>query len=179
LNEAPAGALKTLNLQELAAGMPGLTPAGGRLLLEAAMVCLESCGHSSGVTLVAAPKNLSLEWAPIDDRIRRAYADMQESVEWGACGAAILVLREATSFVVVERAVKGLGVDYWIGLANDDMLFQRKARLEVSGILRGTEQQIAARMRAKTEQTRRSDALGPAFVAVIEFGRPLAWLDRR
>jgi len=49
--------------------------------------------------------------------------------------------------------------------------------LEVSGILSGTDTQIAARVKQKKKQMNPSDDLGRGIVAVIEFGKPLAVLD--
>jgi len=43
-----------LSLAALSAGMPGLTPACGQTLAEAAAVCLESRSHETGVRLERA-----------------------------------------------------------------------------------------------------------------------------
>jgi hypothetical protein len=78
-----------------------------------------------------------------------------------------------------DRAVQeGTGFDWWLG--NDDDLFQAKARLEVSGILKGTTKQISSRISSKKSQTRQSDALGlAAFVVVVEFGTPRSRVVQR
>jgi hypothetical protein len=53
--------------------------------------------------------------------------------------------------------------------------FQRMARLEVSGIRKGSQGQINARIKQKTEQSRASDAGGlPAYIIVVEFSRPIS-----
>lgn len=52
-------------------------------------------------------------------------------------------------------------------------LFQGKKRLEVSGILRGNEATLRARVQQKLRQTDRSDVVGlPAVVVVVEFSAP-------
>ena len=52
-------------------------------------------------------------------------------------------------------------------------LFQGKKRLEVSGILRGNEANLKARVKEKVRQTNRSDQIGlPAIVVVVEFSSP-------
>jgi hypothetical protein len=79
--------------------------------------------------------------------------------------------------VVVERSVKGLGFDYWLGDKDDDELFAGKARLEVSGILSGSRSQAQARVRQKREQMKPSDRLAPGYVAVVEFGTPIACVE--
>ncbi len=75
----------------------------------------------------------------------------------------------------MERSVrgKGFGFDFWIGSANDaSTLFQRKARLEVSGIRKGTKSTIQSRVNMKLKQIAPSDAVAPGYVAVVEFGTP-------
>lgn len=173
--------LKKINLTALAEGMPGLTPASGQMLAEAAAVCLEDRKHQPGVCLSRAGliiEDLYVEWPPVDDQKRRSYADMQEATERGACGVAILIAREATGKVVVERSKKGTGFDYWLGDADDDDLpFQRSSRLEVSGILSGTKTQIDSRIRQKKEQIAPTDHIAPGYVVVVEFGTPVARIE--
>jgi hypothetical protein len=58
--------------------------------------------------------------------------------------------------------------------------FQRMARLEVSGIRKGSRSQINARVKQKTEQTRASDAEGlPAYIIVVEFSRPISTVSAK
>lgn len=163
-------------------GLPALTVAAGRFLAEAAAVCLESQGHVPGVTLAARapdPVAFTLQWPEVSDQTRRTFNDMQDATEFGACGIAILLVLALTGFTVVERSRKGTGFDYWLGHPTG-LPFQNKARLEVSGILRGTEGQIAARMREKLKQTEASDeTLLPAYAVVVEFSRPRAEVGKR
>lgn len=169
-----------MNLAELCDGMPGLTKASGTMLAESAAVCLESQAHQPGVQLIMTGLKsdlLSLEWLAVDDQQRRCYRDMQEATERGAYGVAILVVRELTGRVVVERSKKGPGFDYWLGDKDDDLLFLGKARLEVSGILSGTAAQIAGRVKQKKEQMKPSAHLATGYVAVIEFGNPIAHVE--
>jgi hypothetical protein len=83
--------------------------------------------------------------------------------------------------VVVERSAKGLGFDYWLGNDGEDddgdELFAKRARLEVSGILSGPRSQAQARLRQKREQVKPSDHLAPGYVAVVEFGTPIACVE--
>lgn len=58
-------------------------------------------------------------------------------------------------------------------IADDsDTLFQRKARLEVSGIRKGSEAIIQSRVNMKLKQIAPSDSVAPGYVAVVEFGTP-------
>jgi hypothetical protein len=176
-------AKKNMSLAALSEGMPGLTAARGQTLAEAAAVCLESRNHQTGIRLPRIglmPEDLHVEWQPVDDQMRRCYADMPEATEWGACGIAILVVKEVTGMVVIERSVKGTGFDYWLGdKDNDGLPFVGTSRLEVSGILSGTWSQIEFRIKQKRDQIRPSDHLAPGFVAVVEFGTPVACVERK
>ena len=181
---APAAPTKkAMSLAALAVGMPGLTAASGQTLAEAAAVCLESRKHQTGVRLQRTGmmrEDLHVEWQPVDEQNRRCYADMQEATERGACGVAILVVREATGLVVVERSKKGTGFDYWLGDKDHDGLpFEGVSRLEVSGILIGTQTQIDARIKQKKEQMKPTDQIAPGFVAVVEFGTPIARVENK
>ena len=61
-----------------------------------------------------------------------------------------------------------------------DFPFQETARLEVSGILKGTKSQINQRLKEKLEQTEKSDNLKlPAFVIIAEFSAPLVKIKKR
>src|SRR5260370_18901814 len=176
-----ATAKKALNLVALAEGsMPGLTRACGTSLAEAAAVCLEERQHRTGVTFHLTgvrAEQFSMEWPPVDDQARRCYNDLQEATERGPYGIAILIVCDLAGMVVVERSKKGPGFDYWLGNGDDDLLFAGKPRLGVSGILSGSRSQAQARMRQKKEQGKPSDHLAPGYVAVVEFGTPIACVE--
>lgn len=149
-------------------------------MAEAAAVCLEDQHHQQGVGLQIRGKYktvYSLEWPAVTDRIRGSY-DLEEATEYGACGVAILLMREQTG-LTVQRALKGGGFDYWLGTAEGELPFQHQARLEVSGIRRGDSSRIKARVTEKLEQTHPSDGTMPAYVVVVEFGRPLAHVEKK
>lgn len=162
--------------------MPALTPASGERLTEAASQCLESHGHALRVSLEVVghhTETFLLERMPVDDVIQRTFSDPEEATEEGACAIAILLVRELTGWSVVRRARRGTGFDYYLG---SDASLDFQARLEVSGILQGTEAQIEARRQQKRIQTMKSDStLGhlTAYAVVVEFSRPEARVDRR
>lgn len=180
--EEAAPTKKTVSLVALCQGMPGLTTASGQMLAEAAAVCLEDRKHPSGVRLPRTGLmrgDLHVEWQPVDEQNRRCYADMQEATERGACGVAILVVREATGMVVIERSKKGTGFDYWLGEKDYEGLPFNGMRLEVSGILAGTKTQIDSRVKQKKSQMEPTDHLATGFVAVVEFGTPIACVENK
>jgi hypothetical protein len=103
---------------------------------------------------------------------------MPEATERGASAIAFLLMLQLTDYTVIERSRKGTGFDYWLG-HKDDMIFQRAARLEISGILSGTAQTVDTRVAQKKKQTRRSDGALPAYIVVVEFGAPTAKVVQR
>jgi hypothetical protein len=163
--------------------MPALTMAAGQTLAEAAAVCLEFKGHAAGVCF--SKKGLMIEdfyllWSPATEQAKRTYADMKVATELGACAIALLFVKEQLGKVVIERSAQGTGFDYWIGEeVVDGLPFQGMARLEVSGILTGTQAQIQGRIAQKKKQMDPTDASAPGFVAVVEFGTPIAHLERK
>ena len=100
---------------------------------------------------------------------------VEGEVEGEVAGIAALLLPHLTKLTVIERAVKGkgFGFDFWLGSIDDpDFLFQRKARLEVSGIRKGSDSIFQSRVKMKLEQIQPSDTLSPGYVCVVEFGTP-------
>ena len=174
-----------LDLNELDAGLPGITPAWGGAMVEAAIVCLLSQGHTPGVQLSTegcATYGRILTWTPLPNEAQanRAWADSQEATEYGATAIAVLLVKAESGYTVVERSAKGTGFDYWMGHDTDDPPFQNKAKLEISGIreAQGTgtavRGQVTTRVNQKVEQVARSGLLLPAYVIVVEFGTPIA-----
>ena len=175
-----------LSLGRLVRGMLGISPSFGQSMVEAASVCLQQQGHRPGVELTVEGsfrKHFRVEWDPVYGQAMRTWTDAEVATEHAAYGMAALLIEELTELTVVERARKGGGFDYWLGpKSTSTRLFQATARMEVSGIRRGSLAVVKARVRQKVEQTRASDnALGslPAFVVVVEFSRPLSEVVRR
>jgi len=167
-----------LNLDALVAGMAGITPRVGAYLAEAAVTCLEQERHNPDVDMRidgACEHRLRVRWTEQGDAAQRARAwgDADVATESGACGIAALLVTELTDYTVVERARKGPGFDYWLGRKDGSaLLFQEKARLEVSGVRRGDDPAIESRVRRKMKQIEPSDNGLPGVVAVVEFGSP-------
>jgi hypothetical protein len=161
-----------LALSSLRRGMEGLSAAKACALVEAAEVCLHHGRHGSGVRLAVTghwQASRALEFEPPSPSALRTHADLQEATESGACALAIAVARDETGMEVVERARKGTGVDYWLG----HVVGVFEARLEVSGILEGSDGQVARRARQKLDQMTRSGSSGvPGYAAVVDFASP-------
>jgi hypothetical protein len=176
----------SLHLASLVYDLPALTPALGGTLAEAAAVCLADRGHGDVCEMQlrwrADARLFAIHRPLVTDPMRRAYRDMQDATELGACGVAILAVRAITGYAVVERSVKGTGFDYWLGTIDAPSTasepLERKARLEVSGILHGAVRSVEARVREKIRQTRRWAGSYPAYIVVVEFSKPMVRIER-
>ena len=178
-----------LKLETLFADLPGLPQSFASLYYEALQICLGHSAHESGVeceirSLDEVLSTLKLVWiGSVDDKARRAWGEPMVAVEYAAVGVAYLTMPELTGYTVIECANVGDGIDFWLGYESKahQQIFQRRGRLEVSGILRAESAgRIRQRVREKLKQTERSDYTGlPAFVVVSEFGGPLIFLERR
>lgn len=169
-----------LDLNDLSLGlMPGVTAEAGASLAQAAGVCLESQGHAQGVNLrVRGDRrgNHEMHWPPVTPQAQRSWANEDNATEDGAAGVAVLLAREEIGYLVVERANRGAGFDYWLGSQVEEVA-SYEAKMEVSGIRNG-EPNVPGRVRAKIGQmTRPSPPVAPnlpAYAVVTEFSRPVA-----
>lgn len=178
--------LSKLSTEEI----PSLTETIGRTMEEACAVCLEDQKHQKGVSLRVELKQNDTsiytfkinEWKNVDDKMKRAWGDLGVATEQAAYGIAILLIEELTEFTVVRRAPKGGGFDFWLDKKqtplekqeNQELIFNDKGRLEVSGILNNTED-ITRRINKKKKQVQVSDNKDlPAFIVVVEFSSPVA-----
>lgn len=160
----------------------GLSPRYGGFLWEAAAICLNKRGHGSTVNLSGEghfPEVYEVSCEALHERAADSWSDLQEATEYGATGIALAVLFTETG-MKMKRAYKGTGIDYWGGVINQGFPFQEKARIEISGILSGTQNQIDTRLRQKLDQTAATSYTGlPAYAAVVEFGNPKILIGQR
>jgi len=145
---------------------------------EAAAVCLDFHQHPQEIIIKASFNNVNREfkliWKKVTPKIRASRNDMGYSVESGAYCLAMMVLKELTDFTTVKQSKKGTGFDYWLSKAPSSNGLQEQARMEVSGILKGTVGQINQRLKEKIKQTQKSDSMKiPAFIVIVEFSTPL------
>ena len=138
-----------LTLEDLSEGFPHIPPECGTVLVQSAVLCLEGQGHKSGARLLVDgdfAATFAVTWAEsASDAVQRFWHDLEEATQQGAYAVAIALIRTLTGYTIIERSRKGTGFDWWLG--TEDNLFQGKARLEVSGILRGTTRRINSRIK--------------------------------
>ena len=149
---------------------------------EAASVCLDNQGHKSGKEIKIEGDlegQFKLVWREVTQQIRSSRNDLEDAVEGGAYCLAMLVIEKLTSLKVNKQSQKRTGFDYWLGKENKEGV-QGLARLEVSGILKGTKGQINQRLKEKMRQTQKSDNLNiPAYIVIVEFSQPIIKIKKR
>lgn len=156
----------------------GLTPEFGSFCLQACTVCLEDSNHLSGVTVPVVgiqAVDATLNWtSTVNDQVKRNWTDNEEATEYGATAIAILLSNKISNHNCIERSSKGLGFDYWLGDEDSIGLFQRKARLEISGIRKESPTNtLENRVKGKETQTKKSAHLNMnAHICVTEFSNP-------
>ncbi|WP_214071829.1 hypothetical protein [Mucilaginibacter sp. dw_454] len=160
----------------------GLSVRTGGFYSETASVCLNLHGHPVKVNFPvsgALAFDYELESISVDQMAVDSSGDVEEATQFGAMGLAILIINDQTGWKV-KRSWKGTTFDFWVGEEDDTLVFQKRARLEVSGDFKGTDTEIAARLKQKMEQTKPSDHLKiPAYGIVVEFSNPKSMTGKR
>lgn len=181
----PSGENLILELDSLQDECDSITSAMGTVMAHCASYCLHLNEHSVNPVVMrlsgeldTLPSRAEVTWLKVTERMERCYRNTKDAVEHGACGIAILLSRKVLRMDVVDQAVTPSGVDYYLGTYTEDTddpnYLGRSSRLEVSGLLRGTDSRIRSRVQQKVEQTQRSAGTGlPAYVVVVEFRRPI------
>jgi hypothetical protein len=169
--------LKNLDLERIRDCSPALSKSWSEARFEAAIFCLNYNGHTSNIECehTGNRNKYKLLWVSrVTDTIKRTCHDIQEATEHGAEGMAALFTKELTPYEMILRSTKRTGFDYWLGnLQNDTLIYQQSARLEISGLIRGSNSEFCSRIKNKKKQTEKSlDTKLPAYVAIIDFGTP-------
>lgn len=124
---------------------------------EAAAVCLDYHNHNQNALLNIEgdlEQQFELTWKKVTQQMRDSRMDMDYTVESGAYCLAMIVIEKITGLKVIQQSQKRTGFDYWLG-KKDDLGMQGKARLEVSGILKGNKTQVNRRLKEKIQQTKK------------------------
>lgn len=180
-----------LNLNVLKSGLPGVTKERSQDYLHALLVCLNDQQHQSGIEIVVKQtrqgndyRAFRIEWGDVvTEQMLLTWNDMQEATEDAAYALAFLLIVELTRYTVIGRSAKTTGIDWWLGHKDETktLPFVKRARLEISGILReNSESRIRSRVTQKLLQSELSDDTDlPAYVIVVEFSKPLAYVVQK
>src|SRR5687767_7780904 len=164
---------RILPISGMAARHPALKSPIAEFYQTAACVCLDRHHIPPTPFALALRDNretVEVSWAPQDDATRGAWANEIDTTEAGAYACVIAAVELLTGMVAVRRAEGGTGADFYIGPPGsgaEDL--EDCLRLEVSGLDKGTPDQIARRLEQKIGQATRGSSNLPAFAGVVGF----------
>lgn len=166
-------------LESLEHGIPVIPSEAAGFYKQNCMVCLHYHKHRSGVHLNVhfedTENNFELVWTgETTEQLMRSYADLRRATDNAACAIALLLIRELTSYTAIEQSNIGTSIDYYLAPQDQDetLIFNRTARLEVSGILNENENNtVETRIRSKIKRLKLDSSL-PAIIVVVEFSKP-------
>jgi hypothetical protein len=157
---------------------PYILPEMYRFYAQAAAVCFEHNGFHGKVTLniegtIQATFNLT--WEPVSQQVKDMHDDWVYAAEQGAYCIALLMIHRLTDYKIIRQAKRQTGFDYWLGDKKEAYPYTEKARLEVSGLLKGKLKQINWRVKSKFQQSEQSNELRlPIYVMITEFSKPIS-----
>lgn len=182
--------MKVICLESLSAGIPVIHDGADQYYVHRSVFCLSEHSHISGTLLdVEFEDNISevvLEWiTQYTEKIKRSCKDKFESTEKSALAISFLLMRELTEYNVVEQAVRGTAIDYYMSKDDSDSIIDSwDARLEVSGIFKGDNGKIIARLKEKMERYKKPSRIDeiskkhPTYIAIIEHSKPKALIAK-
>ncbi len=172
--------MNKFNLNDLPDWVPAFSRHQVLFYAEACAAALELQGHMPGVMFQLEGEfhnKVHVKWG---EKIKRVgLNDPRDLAEFGAIALAFCIITKFSEYDVIEQSVIGNGFDYWLGykepaLKRDPDNFLN-GRLEISGILKGNDRDVAARLRQKIRQTGISDYLNiPAIIVIVEFSAPFS-----
>ncbi len=140
--------------------------------VEAAGLCLTSEGHKTGIALDVRQDGealrVALRWS-VRKGAGRSWDDIEATAD-GAVAVGLSLIRHTMGLDALERGRIPSGFDYWLGTSAGEYT----AVVEISGIRRGNERQIAARLRDKKQQIGNSHGRLTAYALIVEFSHPRA-----
>jgi len=169
--------IKNLDLEKIRNCIPALSKSWAESRFEATIFCLDHNKHQSGIECVHNGNNYNFKllWkSKVTDTIKRTWNDIQDATEAGAEGMAALFADELTPYEIILRSAKKTGIDYWLGYKNSGhLIYQKSARLEISGLINGSNSEFYNRIKDKKKQTEKSlNTKLPAYIAITDFGTP-------
>jgi hypothetical protein len=178
--------MEVLTIESLKETVPAISAIQCDFLSENCIVALENGGHQSGCSLMVqgdAEKQYGLKWSKAVNKA--GYRERTKTVEYAAEALSFFLGTQLTEYTIVEEALIGTGIDYWLGYDEGHSKYQPnnfiQARLEVSGIEKETVgNSLEHRVKHKFKQTKPTDYLRlPAYVSVVEFSTPKAFFGKK
>lgn len=173
--------MKSIKLDVLKEGLEGISQSLGSWMCECSIVCFLSQDHNTGVRLKVVTgfegttnEVFFVNWdAEVSEKELRSHNDDNRTTDFGSMAVALLLASQLTEFTSFETSKTGSGIDFWLSNDSDDSNFFG-ARLEISGIRKATKTNtLDKRLKIKLTQVSQSDNTSlPAYIAIIEFGKP-------
>jgi hypothetical protein len=159
--------------------VPCLSEPMKEFLLEALLLVLTENAHDIttqlSIKIIEGEYNeftLIFNTGIISEKAKKCW-EIEQATEKAAECIALIICSKLTKYHVIRRSRRKTGFDYWIG-DEEEGLFQDRARLEISGIFKGTTKLVEKRFKEKSIQTHQSDDMGlPAYISVTEFSKPM------
>lgn len=123
-----------------------------------------------------------IDWE-LNEVKKAGYQNSQKVTEKAAEALSFFLSNELTEYKVVEEAVTGTGIDYWLGYDCTHECFDEfnifRAKLEVSGIEAETKtNSLATRTKIKRRQTDRGKSkILPVYISIVELSTPKAHFE--
>ncbi|MEA2707872.1 MAG: hypothetical protein QOF78_473 [Phycisphaerales bacterium] len=171
---------KQVSLARFAHGTARLSPEYCGFVAAACASKFKQHGHSKPAQLRvegAYNETINVAWDEPDARTEGSLGE--KATEFAGECIGIVLSEKLTAFNVVERSWIGTGFDFWLGKKKDP-LFQRKARLETSGLDDGGNADIDTRVSRKKRQVGAGShsSCGECLIIVSQFRRPIAKVVR-
>jgi hypothetical protein len=175
----PKHPVPVIRLESLGNGIPVIPDDAVAFYKNNCMVCFHLTGHASGVRLAVHYNGLIRQadicWTgQISQQLLMAHGDLKKATDFAACTIALMLVRELTEYTAIEQSAEGTTIDYYLTeqQPDNDLIFNRAARLEVSGILSETPNNtVDGRIRRKTRRLKPESDLTD-FIVVVEFSKP-------
>jgi hypothetical protein len=172
-------------LESLSESIPVMLPEIAAFHKLNCMICFFKNGHTSGVSMEVNSLNhkstFSFSWAgEVSDQLQKSLQDENKASDFAACAIALLLIRETSSYTAVEQSVTGTTIDYYLTEQGrfDDLIFNKSARLEVSGILTASpSNSIRNRINEKKRRLKPENGYMD-IIAIVEFGKPQSVIEK-
>jgi hypothetical protein len=130
-----------------------------------------------------AEKEFRLLWSK--QFSRAGYKEQKKITEKAAEAISFFLSSELTEYCVIEEAVIGTSIDYWLGYETTHPLYDPRnfiqARMEISEINRETPgNTVEARVRAKRDRIDQTNSSSlEAYISIVELFTPKAFFAKK
>ncbi len=171
--------MNQFELEKLNQTAPNFSNSQCLFFAENCIVALENHNHKPGCKISISGDSANLTDIIWSTQVKKSgYQEEKKIIEHAAETIAFFVTTEITDYKIIEEAIIGTGVDYWVGYDKTHKNYDPKnflnARLEISGInVESATNTVENRVKQKKIQTNQSSSSTlPAYISVTEFATP-------